>query len=87
MKSVRIALFASIVGLGSLLGSSHYSPAAADGLGLDWLANKQYVNCLTLMNSISHGGGIWGPTRTGAAQAQGFDNGRRQCNQQYYGHQ
>jgi len=87
MKSSRIALyiFAAIVGLGTLAGSAQYSPASAGQW--DWLGNKPYVDCLKLMDSMSRGGGIWGPTRTPAQQAAGYDRGRRQCNQKYYGHQ
>ena len=84
MKSSRIAViaFAALVGLGTLAGS-----APASATDWSWLGNKPYVDCLKLMQSMSHGGGIWGSVKTGAQQAQGYDNGRRQCNMKYYGHQ
>lgn len=87
MKSSRIALyiFAAIVGLGTLAGSAQSSPASAGQW--DWLGNKPYVDCLKLMDSMSRGGGIWGPSRTGAQQAASYDKGRRMCNQKYYGHE
>jgi hypothetical protein len=84
MKSSRIAVlaFAAIVGLGALANS-----APASATDWSWLGNKPYVDCLKLMQSISHGGGIWGSVKNPAQQAQGYDNGRRQCNMKYYGHQ
>lgn len=87
MKTSRIALFAfaAIVAIGSLAGSTQSSQAG--GLGLDWLSNKDYVNCLKLMDGMSRGGSIWGgPVRTGADQAAGYERGRHFCNRKYYGH-
>lgn len=84
MKSSRNAIFAfaAIVGLGTLT-----CPAPASALDLSWLANKPYVDCLKLSDSMSRGGGIWGPRTNPAQQAQGYDRGRRMCNTKYYGHQ
>ena len=83
MKTSRIALFAfaAIVAIGSLAGSTQSSQAGS----LDWLSNKDYVNCLKLMDSASRGGGMWGgQTHTGADQAAAYDRGRRQCNRRYF---
>jgi len=68
----RIALFAcaTLVAIGSLIGSAHVSPAAADGL--DWLSNDGYVRCLQYMSGLAHG------------DAAAFDGGRRICNKNYY---
>jgi hypothetical protein len=86
MKSSRISVFAlaAIVGLGTLAGPA---PASASDLGLSWLGNKPYVDCLRLMDSMSRGGGIWGRKTNPAEQAQGYNKGRRMCNTQYYGHE
>ena len=53
----------------------------------DWLGNKDYVNCLKLMDSMARGG-IWSQGRvyTGQQHAARYDQGRRQCNRKYYGH-
>lgn len=49
MKAARFALFAALVGLGSLLGSAHYSPAAA---GYGWMGNEPYMACLKYVGAF-----------------------------------
>lgn len=53
MRTARLALFAALVGLGSLLGSAHYSPAAA-GFGSQHgsMGNKPYMNCLKYVGAF-----------------------------------
>jgi hypothetical protein len=90
MKCSRIALFAfaAAVGVASLLAPAPFNSASAGGLGLDWLSNKPYVDCLKLMDSWSRTGGFSGrPARNPAIQSARFDQGRRACNKQYYGHE
>ncbi len=82
MKTSRISLFAAaFVGIGSLLG---FAPSShAGGLGLDWLSNKPYVDCLQKARLYADVGGIM----TGPAQREAtYDRARRNCNQRYYGH-
>jgi hypothetical protein len=72
MKTPRIALFAfgAIVGLASLVGSAHYSPASA--LDLSWLDNDSYVRCLKYVSGLANG------------NEAAYDRGRRACNRQYF---
>jgi hypothetical protein len=84
MKISRIALFtfAAFVGISSLFGSARSSDAG--GLGLDWLSNKPYVECVKrarLLADVSSV--IKGPVYREAS----YDRSRRACNQRYYGHQ
>jgi hypothetical protein len=81
MKSVRIAAFVALVGLSSLVGSAHYSPAAAGGLGLDWLSDKQYVQCLQGTNFLAKWNNGRPQSQADAAAAQ--ERGRHHCNKQY----
>jgi hypothetical protein len=81
MKIARIALVAGLVATGCFVGSAHYSPAAASSLGLDWLGNKQYVQCLQGTNFMAQ----WNngrPQTQGAADAA-RERGRHYCNKQY----
>ena len=53
MKTVRFAVFATLVGLGSLLGSAHYSPASAGfGSQYGWMGNKPYMDCLKYVGAF-----------------------------------
>ncbi len=56
MKSSRFALFAfaAIVGIASLAGSAHYSPAAAGAFGPDygWMGNRKYMDCLKYVGAF-----------------------------------
>ena len=72
MTTSRIALLAcaAIVGVGALVGSASYSPAAAGGL--DWLSNDNYVRCLKYVSALSHG------------DPAAYDRGRRACNRAWY---
>src|SRR5215510_6268196 len=81
MKNARIAIFAALVGTSSLVGSAHYSPAAAGGLGLDWLSNKKYVQCLQGTNFLAQ----WnnGRSQTQADTDAARERGRHYCNKQY----
>lgn len=74
MKSSRFALFAiaAIIGIGSLAGSGHYSPAAAGIFGPDygWMGNRKYMDCIKYM-------GAYGPDYPGR------DNNLRACKRAY----
>ncbi len=85
MKTSRISAFAfaAVIGLATLAGSAKYAPAAADDLGLGWLSNKDYVNCLEL---FATGDFLLPPNLTPAQIAAMHDKGRRYCNRVYYGH-
>jgi hypothetical protein len=83
MKTSRFALFAfaAMLGIGSLVGSTQTSQAGS----LDWLGNKDYVNCLKLMDGMSRGGAVWGsPNRSGTEREAAYDRGRRFCNRKFY---
>jgi len=60
MKSSRFTLFAfaAIVGIGSLAGSAHYSPAAAFGPDYGWMGNRKYMDCIKYV-------GAYGPDYAG----------------------
>ncbi len=82
MKTPRIALFtfAALIGISSLFGSARSS--VAGGLGLDWLANKPYVECVKKARLLADVTSIMkGPVYREA----NYDRGRRDCNQRYYG--
>jgi hypothetical protein len=81
MYSIRFALFAALIGASTLLGSAHYSPAAAAGHGLDWLSNKQYVQCLQGTNFLAKWNNGRPQNQADAAAAQ--ERGRHYCNKQY----
>jgi hypothetical protein len=84
MNTPRIALFtfAALVGISSLFASARSS--VAGGLGLDWLANKPYVECVKNARLLADVTSIVkGPVYREAS----YDRGRRDCNQRYYGHQ
>src|SRR2546423_1768144 len=51
MRTVRLAALAALVGVSSMIGSAHYSPANPGDLG--WLSNKPYVECLRGINFLS----------------------------------
>jgi len=52
----------------------------------EWLGNKPYVECIKNAELFS---GWNGATKsfTGAEKAKRYDQGRRECNMKYYGHQ
>lgn len=52
----------------------------------EWLGNKPYVECINRAELFS---GWNGATKsfTGAEKARRYDQGRRECNMKYYGHQ
>ncbi|TYO64333.1 hypothetical protein FXV83_23570 [Bradyrhizobium hipponense] len=53
MKTARLALFAALIGFGSLLGSADYSPAAAGwGSQYAWMGNKPYMACLKYVGAF-----------------------------------
>jgi hypothetical protein len=81
MKSIRFALFSALIGASTLFSSAHYSPAAAGGLGLDWLSNKQYVQCLQGTNFLAKWNNGRPQSQADAAAAQ--ERGRHYCNKQY----
>ena len=74
MKSSRFALFAfaALVGIGTLAGSAHYSPAAARGFGPDygWMGNQKYMACIKYV-------GAYG------ADYPGRDKNIRSCQREY----
>lgn len=81
-SSLAIFAFAAALGVSALIGSTQSSQAG--GLGLDWLANKPYVDCLQRARLLADVGSIMkGPVY----KEQSYDLGRRQCNMRYYGHQ
>lgn len=84
MKISHLALFAfaAAVGIGALVGTTQTSQAG--GLGLDWLANKPYVECVKRARMLADVSSIM---RGPAYREQSYDLGRRQCNQRYYGHE
>jgi hypothetical protein len=83
MRSSRVSLliFAAIVGVGTLVGSSQYSTASAGQW--DWLSNKDYVACLKLFYS---GDFLIPANATPQQRAAKHEQGRRYCNRQFYGH-
>jgi hypothetical protein len=84
MKTFRTALltFAALAGLTSFVTSTQSSYAG--GLGLDWLSNKPYVECLKNVRMLADVGSILkGP----ADREASYERGRHQCNQRYYGHE
>jgi hypothetical protein len=82
MKTSRIALlaFAVIAGIGALTASTQNSRAG--GLGLDWLSNKPYVECIRRASMLADVSSIM---RGPAYREQSYDLGRRQCNRKHYG--
>jgi hypothetical protein len=84
MKISRIALFtlAAFVGIGSLFGSARSSDAG--GLGLDWLSNKPYVECVKRARMLADVSSV---IRGPVYREESYNRGRRECNQRYYGHQ
>jgi hypothetical protein len=84
MNIFRIASFTvtAALGLAALVGSTQNSQAG--GLGLDWLANRPYVECVKRARMLADVSSIM---RGPAYREQSYDAGRRQCNQRYYGHQ
>ncbi len=86
MSNSRIVLtaLAAIMSLSSLFASVRPSHADSGGLGLDWLSNKPYVECLKQARLYADIGNL---TRGPAAREASYDRGRRRCNMQYYGHQ
>ena len=84
MKTSRIALatLAALVAASSLVGSANSSYAG--GLGLDWLSNKPYVECLKNARMLADVSSVMkGP----AYREASYERGRHQCNQRYYGHE
>jgi hypothetical protein len=78
-SSLAIFAFAAFVGIGSLAGS--VQPSQARGLGLDWLSNKPYVECLQTMNFLAN----WNSGRPQSAweRAASQERGRHWCNRKY----
>lgn len=85
MKTSRIAFatFAAIVSISSLAISSQPSYADAGGLGLDWLSNKPYVECIKQARMLADVSSI---VRGPVYREASFEQGRHQCNRRYYGH-
>ncbi len=84
MNLSRTALltFAATVGISSFVASIQTSNAG--GLGLDWLSNKPYVECLKQARMLADVSSIIkGPVYREAS----YEQGRHQCNRQYYGHE
>lgn len=79
MKSSHIALFAfAALSLCSSAQSSY-----AGGLGLDWLSNKPYVECVKRARLLADVSSVLkGPVYREAS----YNRGRQECNQRYYGH-
>ncbi|MBR0995537.1 hypothetical protein JQ580_33000 [Bradyrhizobium japonicum] len=81
MKTTHTSLF---IAAGILAGSLFVSSAQAGGLGLDWLSNKPYVECLKQARMLADVSSIMkGPVYREAS----YERGRHQCNQRYYGHE
>ena len=84
MTVSRTALlaFTATVGIGAFVASIQTSHAG--GLGLDWLSNKPYEECLKQARMLADVGSIMkGP----AYREASYERGRHQCNRQYYGHE
>lgn len=84
MMTSRTALLtvAAVLAMSSFVSSSR--SATAGGLGLDWLSNKPYVECVQQARMLADVSSIvTGP----ASREASFDQGRRACNQRFYGHQ
>lgn len=84
MMTSRTALLtvAAVLAMSSFVSSSR--SATAGGLGLDWLSNKPYVECVQQARMLADVSSIvTGP----ASREASFDKGRRACNQRFYGHQ
>ena len=81
MKTSSLALFAfaAILAIGSLVGSTQSSQAG--GLGLDWLNNKPYVDCLKGINFLAN----WnnGRPQTAAERDAAYERGRHYCNRKH----
>jgi hypothetical protein len=81
MKTSSLAVFAcaAIVGIASLVSS--VQPSKAGGLGLDWLSNKPYVDCMKGINFLSN----WnrGQPQTAAQRDAAYERGRHYCNRKH----
>ena len=84
MKITRTALFAvaAIVAISAFGSSTHTSYAG--GLGLDWLSNKPYVECIKQARMLADVSSI---VRGPVYREASFEQGRHQCNRRYYGHE
>lgn len=82
VSRTALSAFAAIVGISSFVASIQTSHAG--GLGLDWLSNKPYVECLKQARLLADVGSVMkGP----AYREASYERGRHQCNRQYYGHE
>ena len=84
MAVPRTALLAlaAILGISSFVASIRASQAG--GLGLDWLSNKPYVECLKKARMLADVSSVMnGP----AYREASYERGRHQCNRKYYGHE
>lgn len=84
MMTSRAALLtvAAVLAMSSFVSSSR--SATAGGLGLDWLSNKPYVECVQQARMLADVSSIM---RGPAYREASYDRGRRDCNQRFYGHQ
>lgn len=74
--------FAAVLGISSLVASTQTSHAG--GLGLDWLSNKPYVECLKQARMLADVSSVMkGP----AYREASYERGHHQCNRTYYGHE
>jgi hypothetical protein len=81
LSIARIVLFAAVTTAAwTTLGSS----ADARGLNLDFLGNKDYMNCLQWSGISSGIDWKTGRSRTGAEREAASDRGRRYCNRKHY---
>lgn len=81
MKTSRISLLAlaSIIAAGTLAGSAQ--PSQAGGLGLGWLNNKPYVQCLQTMNFMADFNS--GRPQSEYQRMAARERGRHICNRKY----
>lgn len=80
MTTSRLALFAfaAVLAIGSLAVSTQSSEAK--GLGLDFLNNKAYTDCLKGISFLS--GYNNGRPQSAAERDAGYERGRHYCNRQ-----
>lgn len=81
-SSTALLAFAALLGMSAFVSSTQTSYAG--GLGLDWLSNKPYVECIKRARMLADVSSIMkGPVYREAS----YERGRHECNERYYGHE
>jgi hypothetical protein len=84
MKTSRTSLITAAGIFAMTLFASSAQMANAGGLGLDWLSNKPYVECIKQARMLADVSSI---VRGPVYREASFEQGRHQCNRRYYGHE